>query len=329
VNGADAAALAAARECGLALGEASATTAADQLIADNNASASRVGSLKFTPGPAACSGAGNPDPDGHNTVTVTVKVPQQYFFAQIFGFNSGTVVASATAEWTPGGVANPVPLKLDLLNVVECNEGHTPGYTGAECFFAFENGGPMGGSDRGWLRFPQGWPVMGQDSNPMDCPSQAGGSQALGDYVQQIQQPVDGNAFVARLWDPTGAGNPPTYVCASGGVPHSVEDALLDWLESVSEMNPKPVVYFPAVACNGPTAPCHPWVTTSSNQSYPVVNLVGMRIENVWSRQQATQQENCTFESTGNDHFCIQLSVAGPDDPTIGGGGDPNVRLVG
>ena len=85
VNAADAGALAAARECGLAHGEASATQAADQLIADNNTSAGRVGPLKFNPGPAVCSGAGNPDPDGHNTVTVTVKVPQEYFFAQIFG----------------------------------------------------------------------------------------------------------------------------------------------------------------------------------------------------------------------------------------------------
>ena len=122
VNAADSGALAAARECGLANGEASATQAADQLIADNNASASRVGPLQFNPGPSACSGAGNPDPDGKNTVTVTVSVPQEYFFAQIFGFDGGTVVATATAEWTME-LSGPAPLKVEALKVDECLSG--------------------------------------------------------------------------------------------------------------------------------------------------------------------------------------------------------------
>ena len=88
VNAADAGALAAARECGLANGEASAKAAAGELVADNNGAA-KVTGFQIDPSPAVCSGGGNPDPDGKNTVTVTVTVPQEYFFAQIFGFNSG------------------------------------------------------------------------------------------------------------------------------------------------------------------------------------------------------------------------------------------------
>ena len=108
VNAADAGALAAARECGLAHGEASAMAAAGELVADNNDAATVTG-LQIDPDPAVCSGAGNPDPDGKNTVTVTVSVPQEYFFAQIFGFDGGTVVASATAEWTLQ-LSGPAPL---------------------------------------------------------------------------------------------------------------------------------------------------------------------------------------------------------------------------
>ena len=71
VSAADAGALAAARECGLAHGEGSAKLAAGDLVADNN-QAAKVTGFKIDPSPAVCSGAGNPDPDGKNTVTVTV-----------------------------------------------------------------------------------------------------------------------------------------------------------------------------------------------------------------------------------------------------------------
>ena len=121
VTAADAGALAAARECGLANGEASAKTAAGDLVTDNNGAA-KVTGFKIDPSPAVCAGGANPDPDGHNTVTVTVTVPQEYFFAQIFGFDSGQVVASATAEWTLE-LSGPAPLKVEALKVDECLEG--------------------------------------------------------------------------------------------------------------------------------------------------------------------------------------------------------------
>ena len=123
VNAADAGALAAARECGLANGEASAMAAASELVTDNNDAATVTG-MEINPDPAVCSGAGNPDPDGHNTVTVTVNMPQEYFFAQIFGFDGGTVAATATAEWTLE-LSGPAPLKVEALKVDECLRGGT------------------------------------------------------------------------------------------------------------------------------------------------------------------------------------------------------------
>ena len=58
VNGADAAALAAARECGLAHGDVAAKQAAADLVADNNGAATVIG-FRIDPSPAQCIGAPN------------------------------------------------------------------------------------------------------------------------------------------------------------------------------------------------------------------------------------------------------------------------------
>ena len=318
VNAADSAALAAAQQCGLAHGAPSARQAADELVGDNNDAAEVTG---FELDPSECSGVYS---DGKNEVTVTVTVPQNYFFAPIFGFNNGNVVASATAEWT-FGVQNPVPLKLDVLQVQDCTDGHQPGYSGAECYFTFAKS--KTGSQRGWLDFPQGWPIQGQDTNPKNCSAQAGGVNDLREYIRQMGQQTSSSTFAPQLWDPTGSGNPPTYVCAAGGVPNELVQAMEDWLNAVAEMpGPKPVVFFPEVACDGATSPCHPWYTDPGRESYPVVSFVGMRVDDAWSGQQARQQENCKFERHASDVFCVKLEVSSPDDPTLNG--HPLVRLV-
>ena len=315
VIAADSGALAAAMECGLANGEASARQAADDLVADNNADAAVTG---FELDPAECSGAGS---DGENTVTVTVSVPQDYVFAPIFGFDNGNVVASATAEWTMG-VPNPVPLKLDMLQVQDCTEGHPPGFTGADCYFAFEKSGS--GSQRGWLDFPQGWPVQGQDTNPLDCTSQAGGANELREYIEKMGLGESTN-FSPILWDP-----PPTYVCAAGGVPNTLVQAMQDWLLLVADMDPIPAVFFPVAACDGSAPPCYPWITTSGREAYPVIDFVGMRVVNAWSgntkQWPSDAQENCEFERKSSDVFCVQLAVSSPDDPVLNA--DPEVRLI-
>jgi Flp pilus assembly protein TadG len=316
VNAADAGALAAARECGLANGPGAASGAADELVTDNN-DAAEVSNIEFDD-EAQCSGLPS---GGKSQVTVTASVPQDYFFAQIFGFDEGTVVASATAEYTTGA-ANPVPLKLDQLKVEECNDGKQPGYTGAECYFVFEKVGK--GSQRGWLDFPEGWPIQGVDTNPKSCTSQAGGSRDMVDYINNmggLGDPSSG-AFRPKMWDP-----PPTYVCAAGGVPANADAAIVDWLNKVADMEPQPAVNFPVVACNGQGAPCYPWITKTGSEAYPVVRFQGFRVVNSWRGQDARKQANCNFQTKGrSDVFCIQLAVAGPDDPTIGGAVE--VRLV-
>ena len=305
VNAADSGALAAAMECGLGNGDLSASQAADELVVQNNADADVTG---FELDPAECNGFGS---DGENTVTVTVSVPQDYAFAQIFGFDDGTVVASATAEWTMG-VANPVPLKLNLLDVNGCNDGHQPGYTGAECYFAFEKPGT---GNWGWLDFPQGWPTDNNDPNR--CTSQAGGSNELSEYIKQMG--LEGSvALQAALWNP-----PPTWVCAFNGKPETLLGDMRDWLLAVADMDPKPQVFFPVTDCD----PCD-----DKPVAYPVVELRGMRILNAWSGNindwPSDAQENCPFEEKGGkgSKFCIQMEVASPDDPVLNA--DPLVRLI-
>jgi hypothetical protein len=328
VNGTDAAALAAARECGLARGEPAAMNAAADLLVDNNEAATLLplpDGFQVDPDGAQCDGSGG----GVGRVTVGATVPVEYFFAPIFGFNNGTVEATATAEWE-AGVQNPIPVKLDLLKVEEC-EGLGEGADGPECYFVFEK--DKTGSQRGWLNLPEGWPIQGVDpTNPKNCASQKGGSNDLKDYIDRMGLPGEPGVggFQPALWDP-----PPTWVCAAGGVPDTAVQALVDWMNKVAKMveegqlESEPVVFFPVVACDGAAPPCYLW-KTGSQAAYPVIDLQGFYVRgaeqgnpNGWPDD---MKENCEFTRKSSDVFCIHLAVAGDQSSDLGG--VVNVRLV-
>jgi Flp pilus assembly protein TadG len=331
VNGADAAALAAAMECGLANGEAAARAEAADLLADNNGAATITG-FQINPGPAQCDGVPSPDPDHNPTVTVTVRVPQQYFFAPIFGINNGTVVATATAEWTTG-LTNPAPLRIDQLKIDECVADGDPDPEGrVDCWFTFEKGKAPLNSDWGWLNLPEGWPVEGQDSNPMTCSAQAGGSKDLGDYIGGMGGMGTGGTALPPLWDETGGGNPPTWVCSATGHKATNVADIQQWVDDVEalmnkgELESEPVVLFPVVACDGAVPPCHPWGSPGSGMAYPVVKLQGFFVKEALDGKAARNEPNCHFTRKGSDVFCIHLQTTGLDDSTTGG--RPIVRLV-
>jgi len=317
VNAADAGALAAARECGLAHGEGDATTAAGQLVVDNN-DAATVTDIQFDPGPAQCAGAPNPDPDGRNTVTVTVSVPQEYFFAQIFGFDSGAVVASATAEWTLE-LSGPAPLKVEALKVEECLSGGE----GSTCYVGYDDVG----AQYGWLNFPEGWPVQGEPNPPTACPS-TGGANDLDEYIGQMGTGTSG--FQPTLW------NVPIWVCAKDGANASAQHAIQDWAENVGNPPPpelRPVVSFPVVAPE--SAPCPPegcWPRYGNpNASYPVIGFQGFYIERLMKKNEIEReglQDECGFPGrhVPGNAFCIELTVVPEDvNPTAG---NPTVRLI-
>jgi len=318
VNAADAGALAAARECGLANGKGSATAAASDLVSDNN-SAATVTNVQIAPSDAVCSGGANPDPDGHNTVTVTVRVPQEYFFAQIFGFSGGQVVASATAEWTLQ-MSGPAPLKVEALNVEECLKGGT----GSSCFVGYAGVG----SQYGWLNFPEGWPAEGEANPPTSCPS-TGGANDLKNYVGQMGGMGTSSGFSPTLW------NVPVWVCAKPGANASAQQAIQDWVDAFSNPpppEPRPVVSFPVVA--PPSAPCPAegcWPRyTNPEASYPVIRFQGFYIENLYrgpEMKKAGLTDECFgTKKVGGNAFCIELTVVPADqDPASG---SPIVRLI-
>jgi Flp pilus assembly protein TadG len=330
VNAADAGALAAARECGLAHGPGAARTAAEQLVGENNDAANVVG-FKLDD-EAQCSGMPS---GGKRQVTVTVRVPQEYFFAQIFGVNSGSVVASATAEWTTG-VTNPAPVKLDGLKVDECLNG-TPNSDGMlDCYFTFEKLSKPGTSQWGWLNLPEGWPTD-PNSNPGNCSSQAGGSNDLFDYIATMGgMGTADKAFLPQLFDPTGGGSPPTYVCAASGVKSSSVDAFNAWVKSVQQaidsgqLQTAPSVLFPVVACDsakplsGPS--CREW-KYAPGLAYPVVRFQGFFVIESWSGAQARKQSACKFTKKSADVFCLHLQTAADNSSTADG--SVTVRLVG
>jgi hypothetical protein len=330
VNAADAGALAAARECGLANGSDAARGAANQLVAKNNNAATVIGFE--VDDEAQCKGFPS---DGKRQVTVTVRVPQEYFFAKIFGVDDGAVAASATAEWTTG-VASPAPLKLDALKVDECENG-IPNADGLlDCYFTFEKLTKPGTSQWGWLNLPEGWPT--KDENPKNCSSQAGGNNDLYDEISamggmgtETQDP----AFLPELIDPKGEGNPPTWVCAATGHKSSSVETINEWVRNVAQLvnqgmlESAPIVMFPIVACDSAKAPadpmCREW-KYAPGLAYPVVKLQGFIVKEAWDGPQARRQPNCQFTRRSSDVFCIHLQTFPADQGTSAG--TVTVRLV-
>ncbi len=333
VNGADAAALAAARECGMGNGEVKAKQAATTLLTDNNDAATLLpdpDGFQVDPQGAQCDGSPGPDGSGVGRVTVGGTVPMEYFFAPIFGFNNGTVVASATAEWT-FGLTSPAPIKVDQLRVEQCLEDGEPNPEGlVDCYFTFEKGPSPLNSDWGWLNLPEGWPIKGQDPNPPNCSSQAGGNNDLVDYIGGMGgMGTPGNpTLLPGLWDATGAGNPPTWVCGATGHKASSVAAIQDWVDNVKmlmdqgKLQSEPVVLFPIVACDSskPLADstCREWKYTPG-AAYPVVKLQGFYVKDAWDGQQARRQPKCQFTRQSADVFCLHLQTNVSDMTTSGG----------
>jgi len=112
VSGTDAAVIAAAHECALGHTAGEASAAASAILAENKSGA-------VLNGPIAAPGCGSTPTEPH-LVTVQTKVQMDYFFAGIFGFNSGQVTAHAVAEWGVIKGAQGVPITVDLKQLQGC-----------------------------------------------------------------------------------------------------------------------------------------------------------------------------------------------------------------
>jgi Putative Flp pilus-assembly TadE/G-like len=118
VAGTDAAALAAAQQCALGNNEPDARAAAEDVLAENKSGAVVTPSGFNAP---ECDGGAITDPQ---IVTVESTVEVDYFFAGIFGFDSGPVVAQAAVQWGVLTGAFGAPVTVDFEQLTAC--GITP-----------------------------------------------------------------------------------------------------------------------------------------------------------------------------------------------------------
>jgi len=178
VNGADAAALAAAMACSKGQGIAAATSAANHQFAANSpgsvSSGYHLKSIVTSPG---CGGAA-----GH--VTVTYLSPQPLYFAPVLGFkNTSNVSTAATASWGPGALT-PIVLNIgpSQSGVNSCTVGPTTYATvGEDCYFLYNNtsGAPGQTGTMGALDLTA-WNVSStgpcNNNNKQDMPGETDGS---------------------------------------------------------------------------------------------------------------------------------------------------------
>jgi Flp pilus assembly protein TadG len=201
VNGADSAALSAARTCARGGSDsrfASPEIAADTAVRGNGAITSQEVSGTDITEITACGTQW-----GHVSVQYTSQ--QALHFAPVLGFDQTSPVSfAATASWGLGS-NNPVPIVLSSLLTDRCPvpPSGTP-TVGETCAFWYDND-RLGGGNFAFLSLnPQGW----------DVPIDSNCSQAQSGGTSKLTGWIDGTvpASVAINW------TDPTYVCTDSGI---------------------------------------------------------------------------------------------------------------
>jgi Flp pilus assembly protein TadG len=182
VNAADAAALAAAQSCfdGDAAG---APVAAQQLGLANmqNSGTSLSGTTSTI---IAQQGCGTSREYGY--VTVKVATNQDLFFAPIFGVDSHSVAAEATAAWGMV-VGPPVPVMASIGGPNAFSSCDVPDPTPGETCYVLMDNDHHGEGQFGYLSLTD-WYAVGTDPLTMDC-NAAGGTNLLRDQIAGISMP--------------------------------------------------------------------------------------------------------------------------------------------
>jgi hypothetical protein len=212
VNGADAAALAAAQTCSLPLAQ-------DGSLPEDQADRAAIANVQ-----ALTTGAGGII-DGQLTcrqprgfVTVQYQQDKDLFFAPVLGFgDTNPVTTQATAAWGPLGGGQAVPIVLESSQFQGPCDIPDNVNIGDECSFWYNNGTfAIGGADWGFLNLDE-WDVA-KDAN---C--SASGASNRSEYIRyNFETPL-----ILR--------NPgPTYVCADTG------HASSNWQDLLDRMNCDP-----------------------------------------------------------------------------------------
>jgi len=201
VNGADAAALSAARTC--ARGGSDSRFASPEEAADHEAEANAPISSSEAAGTNITEITTCGLTWGHVSVRYTSQ--QALFFAPVLGFShTSPVTTAATASWGLGS-NNPVPIVLSsLVNTGACPvPPQTPTPTiGQTCAFWYDNDS-LGGGNFAFLSLQaDGWNV-----DPGANCNQSGGAGTLTDWISGARP-----ASLSINW------TDPTYVCSDAGL---------------------------------------------------------------------------------------------------------------
>lgn len=223
VNGADAAALAAAKSCASTSDTDNPEAQADLFAIDN------VSGLVASNGQITQSA--NCDTNGEGYVTVEYTKQQDLFFAGVLGFGSSAAVrAEATAGWGPPGSGNPVPVVLNTAAFQgPCAIPLPDSAIGQECYLWYDND-RFDGGNFGFLALDQ-WDV----SPSYNC-NASGGSNVLEDWINGLYSgPQLGLNFPQPTYVCTTPGNrQPVWNTLEGRVGDTLTFPINDWDGSVT-----------------------------------------------------------------------------------------------
>lgn len=310
VNGADAAALAAARSCARGIGKdlpfLNPEDAADAQIPINapGVSAQEILPQNITYMPDPCGGK-------YGRVSVKYTSQQELHFAPVLGFNnSSPVTTAATASWGLGSV-NAIPLLLSSQLLSTCP---APPPTGINtigqppCGIWYDND-TLNNGNFGFLSLdPDGWDVPGGDV-PTDCSgASSGGSSLLGDWVSG-QVPTS----LSLNW------KEPTYVCSVGGLKGN-SNPWVELKKLIGQERDFPITW------EGPTspgagAPPQGYVLHSGTiLKYDVIGFARLQIDNVLTVQEAGSTTTTTQEEWTNytyDRTAVTLNASLPSGSVV------------
>lgn len=209
VNGTDAAALAAAQQCALGNGTFAAQDAANTVLGQNVDLPVAITSIEMP----ECDTPAGTEP---KFVTVTTSADIDYFFAPIFGIESGDIATRSVAIWAAAQI-NPVPIMVDQDQLEACGIvlNEPPPEDQDPCPLEYDKDA-LGEPSWGAL----GLPWWGDRSAWLDSQKCKMDANTLIDIISNggYTEPLDLN------------GNPPgsaaTYVCVDNGLSDSVWSAL-------------------------------------------------------------------------------------------------------
>ncbi|MGZ4153612.1 MAG: pilus assembly protein TadG-related protein [Actinomycetota bacterium] len=282
VNGADAAALAAAQTC---ITQDQDPQAVALTYAQHNVDAFGLKNVAVT-APVVCDYA-------TKTVTVSIAAQQQLYFAPVLGFNDqGRVATTATAKWGPTGSASPIPLVIyqGTFQGHNCDIPYNVA-KGTTCYLWEDNDFNVEG--QGNFGFIDISHSVAKDAH---CPGV--GQSQLADWISGTD-PL--NSFILNYPNAT-------WACALTGEGGN----STAWQELQTLAQQHAVRDFPIV---GPTVPdAQPEQLANPQGKYNVIGFAHFEIVSVGQASQLSSGTvKCTVPSTATLPFNLMACVGAPN----------------